>query len=76
MLFTNYIFFNTFVLILLQQFEEYQKYPKNPIIVFRNNVEKFKFTYAQYLSNYQIRNIHVNKIVDFFRDVNPPLGIL
>ena len=74
MLFTNYIFLDTFVLILLQQFEEFQKNPMNPVIIFKENVEHFQCVYSQYLSKYQVKRIHMNKIVNFFRYLNKPLG--
>ena len=63
-----------FVLILLQQFEESYKSELNPVNLV-SQIDQFKYAWGQYceLKN-QKENIHISKIVEFFKHLGQPLG--
>ena len=74
MIMNNIIFINMFVLVFMDQFERFYKNPSNPLFVFKENINHFQITYAQYLAYKNKKKIHINKIVDFLKYLGLPLG--
>lgn len=43
--------------------------------MFRDNLNQFRTAWTFYCERKSQKKIHSNKIVDFFRNLGPPLGI-
>ena len=75
MIINTYIVFNLFILILLQQFEEFHKNTFNPMITFKQHINTFKQVWNKYCTNHE-KKLHITKIVGFLKELGPPLGNL
>ncbi len=64
-----------FILILIQNFENFHKNPLNPIPIFKDNIKKFKKGWALYCEDNFHNKIHNNQIVDFLKFIDEPLGV-
>lgn len=73
MIINTYIVFNLFILILLQQFEEFHKNTFNPMITFKQHINTFKQVWNRYCTNPE-KKLHITKIVGFLKELGPPLG--
>jgi len=73
MIINTYIIFNLFILILLQQFEEFHKNTVNPMITFKQHIKPFKEVWNRYCINEEGK-LHINKIVGFLKELGSPLG--
>ena len=64
---------NLFVLIILQKFEECYNSEINSVNFFKNE-RKFKVAWSQYCEKKGRNFININKIIEFFKHLGPPLG--
>jgi len=71
----EYIFLNLFILVLLQQFEEYHLNPDNPVNRFRETMEdKFVPIWQQFSLKHGGAHIHENQLLNFFMTMQQPIG--
>jgi len=71
----QYIFLNLFILVILQQFEEYHLNPDNPVNRFRETLEDvFKPHWEKYALKYGGLHMHESQLLDFFTTMPAPLG--
>lgn len=77
MIFNTYIIFNLFILILLQQFEEFHKNIFNPMVVFKQYLGPFKIVWDRISIKGKRggdRELHITKLLKLFKELGPPLG--
>lgn len=79
MILNTYIIFNLFILILLQQFEEFHKNTFNPMVAFKQYLPYFKEVWNRCCVFENGRGntngrIHIHKIIRFYKELGPPLG--
>lgn len=67
---------NLFILVLLQQFEEYHISSDNPLTQFRDYVEQFRTSWAECTFKHKGAKIHKSNLLFFFQKLEPPLGNL
>lgn len=71
----RFIFLNLFILVILQQFEEYHLNPDNPVNKFRETLED---VFRPHWEKYSLRHggafIHESQVFDFFLTMPEPLG--
>jgi len=71
----QYIFLNLFILVILQQFEEYHLNPDNPVNKFRETLEDvFKPHWEKYALKFGGLHIHETQLMDFFTTLPAPIG--
>jgi len=71
----EYIFLNLFILVILQQFEEYHLNPDNPVNKFREAMEdKFIPTWEKFSLKHGGAHIHENQLLSFFMTMQGPVG--
>lgn len=70
----SYIMINVFILIIIQQFEEYQIEENNPIQTFKENLENFRKIWAEFSAGNDSAFINQKNLIDFYRKLEPPLG--
>ena len=63
-----------FVLIIIQQFEDYHANPDNPLEIFLENLDEFRRVWAKYTSQYLGKKIHSRHILKFLIELQPPIG--
>ena len=73
-LISMFIMLNLFILIMLQQFEEYHINPNNPLQEFKDYVDTFRKKWAIYTVKTKGVKLHRRQVVDMFRALEPPLG--
>ena len=79
MILNTYIVFNLFILILVQQFEEFHKNSFNPMDTFKKHLEYFKTVWNRCCMIIEGGNegvIHINKVIGFYKELGLPLGFL
>jgi len=72
---TGYILTNLFILVLLQQFENYSSNPNNPLHTFKDYIAKFRKIWGNYINFKEPMKIHQRHLVNFLLALKPPLGI-
>ena len=71
----EFIFLNLFILIILQQFEEYHLNPDNPINKFREELENsFIPVWKKYSARHDGVEVAENQLLPLFQSMPPPLG--
>jgi len=71
----QYIFLNLFILVLLQQFEEYHLNPDNPVNKFRESLDLvFIPHWEKYALKHGGTHLHEDQLFDFFLTLPTPLG--
>ena len=70
----SYIMINVFILIIIQQFEEFQLEERNPIQTFRENLENFRKIWAEFSAGNDSVFINQKNLIDFYMKLEPPLG--
>lgn len=73
---TAYIMINLFILIIIQQFEDFNTEENDPIETFNKNLELFRkiWTFYGRISNSNGYYIHEKYLIDFYIKLEPPLG--
>jgi hypothetical protein len=66
---------NLFILVILQQFDEYYLPQDNILERFRDDLEKFKKTWTDFTRDYKCLKIKDNMLVKFFDSMEPELGM-
>jgi hypothetical protein len=66
---------NVFILILLETFDEYYFKPDNPIKHFKDNLEAFSKAWTVNTIHSGGIKIHKKQLIQFFLDLEPPLGM-
>ena len=59
-------------MVLLEEFQYFSKNPKNPVLIFHENLGTFKKVWANYVEK---QKLHISKLIEFLRLLGPPLGI-
>lgn len=65
---------NLFILVVLQEFENYYLNPNNPMQNFKEDVEKFKSVWLEFTEKYEAIMIKDSTLVRFFSRLEEPLG--
>lgn len=63
---------NLLVLVLLEQFEYFSKNPKNPVLIFHQNLGSFRKAWAEYTLQ---KPMKIKNLFEFLRLLGPPLGV-
>lgn len=71
---TQFVMTNLFILVLLQQFEEYHINANNPLTQFKTYVEKFRVSWSSCTDKYKGQKMHKSNLIVFFQLMDPPLG--
>lgn len=66
---------NIFILIIIQDFEEYNLKDNNPVEEFKDNLDHFKSIWNNHTKEYAGLRMHQKNLFAFFRDLRPPLGV-
>lgn len=72
---TTFIMLNLFVMVILQNYEDFTNNPESVVTIFNNDVKKFKKCWANYTRESQGRRIHYKFLADFMYDLGIGLGI-
>jgi len=70
----NYLILSLFILIIMQQFEEYHLRVNNPIQTFRENLETFKKIWSEFSLASEGINISHRNLIEFYMKLPEPLG--
>ena len=70
----SFIMINLFILVLINQFEEYYGNTENPLNSFYDHLENFHKVWLKYCKKTDPLFIEENKLVQFLANLNPPLG--
>lgn len=73
---SSYILTNLFILVLLQQFENYNLNPDNPMHSFTENLEKFRNVWSLFTAKQEKDRLHETKLLKFLKTLRAPMGIL
>lgn len=65
---------NLFILIIIQQFEDFHLKEDNPITNFKRNLESFSQIWAKFTEASFGITINSKKLIDFYMNLDPPLG--
>jgi hypothetical protein len=65
---------NLFILIILNDFEQYNLNDDNPVEDFKKNLTSFKSTWEIYTTEYMGLKMHERFLLLFLQDLKPPLG--
>lgn len=65
---------NLFILIIIQQFEEFHLKEDNPITHFKRNLDSFSKIWAEFAEASLGITIPSKKLIDFYMRLEPPLG--
>jgi hypothetical protein len=71
----QYIMLNLFILVLMQNFEENYINIDNPIQAFENNAMYFKDHWVQFCTKGNIMYIKHNFLIDFYMQLDKPIGL-
>eukprot|EP00347_Sterkiella_histriomuscorum_P015163 403358079 len=69
------VMLNLFILIILQQFDQYYLPQENVIQKFKDNLEYFKTTWKKFSIKYGGLKIRESLLIKFFQSMNEPLGM-
>lgn len=69
-----YVMLNLFILIIIQQFEDYHLRKNNPIQTFRENLETFKKIWSEFSLASEGLNISHRNLIEFYMKLPEPLG--
>jgi hypothetical protein len=71
----QYIALNLFILVVIQQFEEYHIAKDNPVEEFKKLLEKvFKPVWLRFTLKHGATKLYESQLVDFFCELEEPLG--
>ena len=70
----NFLFFNLFILVLLQQFEEYYKNSISPIYVYDDNIHLLKENWKEFRQDKT--TMKIDDLFKFLKSIEPPLGFI
>lgn len=73
---TSIVMLNLFILIILNDFEEYNLKDDNPVELFKENLENFRISWGIFSYDYKGKKIKERNLVPFFMSLNPPLGTI
>lgn len=65
---------NLFILIIIQQFEDFHLKEDNPITNFKKNLDSFSKIWVEFTENSFGISISSKKLIDFYMKLEPPLG--
>jgi hypothetical protein len=71
----SFIALNLFILIIIQDFEEYNLKPNNPIEEFNDNLVHFKDIWNKFSKENAGLRMHQKWLFPFMKELKPPLGI-
>ena len=71
---TTLVMLNLFVLIILNDFEEYNLKEDNPVEQFKENLESFRASWSLFTIGYKGQKIRERNLIPFFMSLSPPLG--
>ena len=73
---SSYILTNLFILVLLQQFENYNLNPHNPMHSFTEYLEKFRNVWSLFTAKHEKDILHETKLPKFLKTLREPMGII
>lgn len=65
---------NLFILIILQQFEDFHLKEDSPITNFKKNLDSFSKIWAEFTEGSFGITLNSKKLIDFYMRLDPPLG--
>lgn len=65
---------NLFILIIIQQFEDFHLKEDNPITNFKRNLDSFSKIWAEFTEASFGITLNSKKLIDFYMKLAPPLG--
>lgn len=71
---TTEIMINLFILVLLNQFDEFSSNAENPLHTFKENLEKFRKNWSLLTVQNEGKKIHKKYMLKLFKAMKPPLG--
>jgi hypothetical protein len=73
---TTILLINLFILILINQYEEYHLNPDNPLHSFEENLERFRKAWSKFTSEHKGTKLEKAKLIKFLISLKPPMGKL
>ena len=70
----SFIMINLFILVLIDQFDEYYHNPDNPLHHYDENLRDFRTVWEKYCYEKNALKMDQKKILKFFKDLEKPLG--
>ena len=71
----TFILMNLFILVLIQQFEEFHFNPENPLAHFKDELENFRKIWTFYSSKDEGFKMKSFDLISLFKNLKPPLGL-
>jgi hypothetical protein len=71
----SFIMLNLFILVILQQFDQYFLADDNVLKTFSGDVQTFKKSWTYFTRDDHCIKIKDNKLVEFFKHLDKPLGM-
>ncbi len=71
----SYVMLNLFILVIIQQFDDYYLPKENVLENFKKQLVEFKKQWLRYTTRYQGRRMKQEDLYNFFRELPQPLGM-
>ena len=71
----SFVMLNLFILVILQQFDQYYLASDNVLVKFRRDLEKFKKVWGVFAKDYKNIKMKEQVLVEFFSSMEPRLGM-
>jgi len=71
----SFVMLNLFILVIIQQFDQYYLSDDNILSKFESDIMVFKKSWTKFTKQNKCIKIKDNKLVDFFTDMDRPLGM-
>ena len=68
------IMINLFILVLLNQFDDYYSNSENPMHTYKDNLEKFRKIWSVFTIRHEGKKMQKRHILKFFKSLKPPMG--
>lgn len=71
----SHVMLNLFILVIIQQFDQYYVAEDNPIKTFKDSFTIFHKVWVEYTKRFRCVKIKEKQLVDFFGDLQAPMGM-
>ncbi len=71
----TFVMLNLFILVILEQFDQYYLAKDNPINIYKRDVEVFKKVWTELEPTHAGLKLPEKKLTTFFSKLDPPLGM-
>jgi Ion transport protein len=72
---SSFLLMNLFIMVILQNYEEYEKNPESAVMLFNKHLKEFRRVWETYSFLYHGVKIHYNDLPQFMYGLSPALGL-